>query len=220
MRKLVCTRSWVPFLVGIFASSCAVTAKLPMNRFESPEASGKAFGGEVQLAYQGRNEVELTPAYETRAPNLNDPSVQKPGHRVISQTSVGLMERMEISLTLLQPRLGLKYQFLGDTRPKASKGNFSMALSAGAAGSSEKEYSAGTSVTPATSYELEETFVDGALILGWRLGTDALLYGGPFWVSDYLKTIYTSGTGTPAVNSSGRIDSYGMNFGVQAHVEE
>lgn len=207
----------------LFLPACAITAKLPLTRHESPETQGKPDGkmaAEMQGAYQSRNEVEFTDDYNRRAPSVTAPSVETPGHRIIGQGGLGLLDSLDVTLTLPQLRLGLKYQFLGEPRLRAEKGNFSLAVSAGIATAKEKESSTGIFSTSTQSFELRETVMDGQLIAGYRISKEVLLYGGPFIVFDKVRLDYTSTGGTTSSSSSGTIRSIGGNLGLHVTLDE
>lgn len=214
----------LPLLILAFAPGCAVVAKLPMNRFESPEATGRLLGAEGQVGYQGRNEVVLTNNTAVKGPSFTDPSVETPSHRLMAEGAVGLLERLDVNLTLPAARLGAKYQLLGSPHDKADKGNTSIAVSAGVGFSHDDDSSptlAPNSLASSQStYQLDETQWDFALVGGWRAGSDVLIYGGPFTVLDNARTTYTPFTGGVVQNQSGTIKSYGVNIGLQGSIEK
>jgi hypothetical protein len=206
MKKIICCLS------VLLASSCSVMVKTPLTRFDSPEARGKAgrIGG--LLSYQGRNEVELTPSLLLAPPNLVNPSVEVPGHRLMASGSVGATERFDISLSLPDARLGLKYQLLGDTHETSEAGNIPLAISTSIASASQED--TGTATTTIT-YKLKELVYDAALISGFRINNLWLIYGGPFILWDDLKTTYRSNSSAASTDNTGTLKTYGANLGVE-----
>ncbi len=218
MQKLI-TSTLLAFAVIAF-SGCTVVAKLPMTRFETPETEGKFLAAEGQIGYQGRSEVEFTDDFTVIPPSTTNPSVETPGHRIMANGSLGILNRLDVNLTIPEARLGLKYQFLGAPRTMAEKGNFSAAVSAGISGNDEEETGSPFLSSAVKTYKLHERQYDFALIGGWRFAENLMLYGGPFIVFDKVKTTYTPAPGATAQESSGTIRSLGGNFGVQVMADK
>jgi hypothetical protein len=202
-------RSLALISLTLALTGCSIVAKTPMTRFESPEAIGEQWAPEAQLAYQGRNEVALTPNFSTRAPSLDNPSVETPGHRIVAIGALGLFERLDISASLPESRFGLKYQFLGNPFASAEKGNFSASGYGGIASLKEEEAQGGL------YYQLRELQYDLGLVFGYRADHHVLLYSGPFMIWDKMKTNYrtTAGGATTSQEASSR--AYGLNLGIQ-----
>ncbi|MGZ3693675.1 MAG: hypothetical protein ACXWQO_05715 [Bdellovibrionota bacterium] len=201
-------------LSALLLCSCSVMVKTPLTRFDSPETRGKQGGVDGYLAYQGRNEVELTSNTLVSAPNLDRPSVQPPGHRLMANGSVGLAEKFEISLTLPAARLGVKYQILGDSHDAATKGNIPLAVTSSISSVSEEE------ADISSTFKLKELVYDLALVSGYRINEMWLIYGGPFILWDDIKTNYRPSASAPSVDSSGKLTSYGANLGVEASLNQ
>ncbi|MCO5141668.1 MAG: hypothetical protein M9962_01100 [Oligoflexia bacterium] len=200
--------------LALSLSSCAVTAKFPMTRFETPEATGtgERVFAEGLLGYQGRNEVEFTPDYNLRAPTVTNPSVEKPSHRLMGQGYVGLLDWFDIGLTLPNSRLGLKAQLIGEPRLRAEQGNFSAALNGGIAYSREEASSRAFSNTT-QAFKLTEWQMDAGLALGYRFSKNVLLYTGPFILWDFVKINYQQNTALTGTELNGTIRSVGFNLG-------
>jgi hypothetical protein len=203
-----------------FASGCAVNAKLPLTRHESPETQGKvdgSFHSEHFAAWQARNEVEFTPDLTLRSPSVTDPSVRTPNHRIMAQSALGIADRFDISLNLPSLRLGLKYQILGEPRSRAEAGNFSLAVSGGGTIAKQEETKGSALLSSSSQFvELKETLADISLIAGYRISKEVLFYGGPFSVWDFVRLRYRSDAVAGERTSNGTIRSLGFNLGLQA----
>jgi len=203
-------RSLVFLSLTLALSGCSIVAKTPMTRFESPEAIGEQWGVEAQLAYQGRNEVALTPNFALKAPSLDNPSVETPGHRVVAIGALGLFERFDINASLFDSRFGIKYQFLGSPFASAEKGNFS-ASGYGGISSLKEEETQGTNYY----YQLRELQYDLGLVFGLRVDHNVLLYSGPFMIWDKMKTDYRTTAAGVTVTQEASSRAYGFNLGIQ-----
>lgn len=217
MKKLILFLS--AFAGAAFVSGCSVVAKIPMNRFESPETRGTPWKLEGQVAYQGRNEVSFTEDYRFSPPTLSTPSVDTPGHRLMAQGAVSMLERLDVSLTVPDSRLGLKYQIFGSPYESREEGGFPIAVYGGV-GLNNEEESGSNLIQPTTSYyKLKETQFDIGLIFGYRASPQALIYSGPFVVWDNIRTTYRT-NGGPAVDQQATSRSLGLNLGLQIDVNQ
>jgi hypothetical protein len=208
--------------VAFALSGCAINAKLPLNRFESPEANGDWMKTEVLAGYQARTEVQFTSDYTLYAPTVSAPSVEVPAHRLMGMGAVGLARKWDIELSLPQVRLAAKYQILGEPRLESKKGNTSLAVTGGVSTNHEKESASGSifsSSIPSPNVELSEVLFDFAAVAGHRIDDDVLLYGGPFIDLDLVKINWSPNVATPGTDQKGTIKSYGINLGLQATVK-
>ena len=109
-------------------SGCSITGHTPMTRFESPETRGETWKLEGQATYQGRNEISLTPDFTLWAPSLASPSIETPDHRLMVSGAMGVAERVDLSISVPETRIGVKYQPFGSTRKEAGTDNFPVAI--------------------------------------------------------------------------------------------
>lgn len=192
-------------------SSCSVVVKTPMNRFDSPETRGEGGKFEGLVGYQGRNETQLTPDYLTTAPTVTSPSMPPPGHRVIMNGSVGLIESLDLTINLNEARAGLKWQLLGAPFEGAKKGNIPLSVTSSVA--SAKESDSGTVGNNNRSVDVKELVYDLAVVSGYRFDKTLLAYGGPFVVWDRIRTSYKTNAGTNDLE--GTLQSIGVNLGME-----
>ena len=205
-------------LLVFLSSGCAVTIKMPANRYDSPETMGKQWRAKVATGLGGANNVILTPDFTTMAPNPQSPTFDTATEFQL-RAGVAALENLDIEIKTLTA-LQIKYQFLGDGRLYAQPGNFSMAATL-AGGWNESQQNGTQLFGSSQRYEvkLKEGTFDGALIFGYRVNELFLMYGGPFFTLDS----YT-GTDSPLdgnnvaisiTNFSGSVFQTGANLGLE-----
>lgn len=202
----------VLFCLAAFSlSSCAVMIKVPLNRLDSPETTGKYGKAHMMAGYQGRNELELTPAAGFTSPSLSRPDAQPPGHRLIGNGQLGVGEKLDVSFTLPQSRLGVKYQILGQNQMEAEAGNIPLAATTSISYASEKE----DTYYGKSSLNLREIIYDVALISGYRVNKDWLIYGGPFVLWNRIRSSYRGNSLSASIDEKGTLRSVGANLGAE-----
>jgi len=120
--------------------SCTTYFQTPGARMISPEAHGKLGKGTVDMGrLQGNRQYQADFRGATTKVPLDSDGVTY-GYTVSGE--LGLLKRLDFyilpSLAMSPTLFGIKFQFLGDPRAEAKKGNFSAALSV-AGGSSRQE---------------------------------------------------------------------------------
>ncbi len=162
-------------LMAMLSSSCAISYKMPDNRFETPEVNSGFGKVTIKAAYGQAKEIELTPDYSTTYIDTSIPAITSKD-QIHSGLSLGLIDNLEAGLRYLSDvgvALNFKYQFVGK---KSEKGMHMAANISGGGGSESK--SEGYS-TP-SSAKLSNSFIGGDLIFGWRTGRDFMFYTSVF----------------------------------------
>ncbi len=193
-------------LLGVLLAGCVVDYQMRANRFISPEAQGRLGAGQFQAAYSGAHDLEVIETF-----NLSQiPPARFDGstHMLDFGVAVGLGERWDIGLRQGLPdaslALGGKYQFLGEPRLRAKKGNVSLA---GTLAPAIYLFEANTG---ADTIDGQIWSLDTSLVAGYRLADNVMVYGGPFYAYHALDSDVT-------VNGVGRgFSGSGNQFG--AHV--
>jgi hypothetical protein len=162
------------------------------------------------LAYQGRNELELSPWSYIAPPTLVNPKMESPGHRLVANAELNAFERVAINISLPQARFEAKWQILGDTFHEAKSGNIPLALTSSVAFSHDEDTPNASSTN---SVALHEVIYDVALISGYRINEKWLIYGGPFILWDEIKSSYKQGPGFGNIDTDGTLRSFGANLG-------
>lgn len=216
-------RSIVLFsLSTVFAfvmSGCAVYVRMPVNRFDSPEAMGKKYRAKVAASSGGANYVILTPDQTVRAPDSDHPTFDSTDWQNLRlDGGIALTEDFDIELRNFSS-LFVKYQFLGDGRLHAEPGNFAMAITGAIGGYSSTQESTGFLVGYSKARtELTELWADAALVGGYRFADWAMIYGGPFFTYSNFKGNW-SGTDFSGVASAREIKGNALQTGVNLGLE-
>ncbi len=157
---------------------------LDTYRLENPEVASTPL--KVNIATGLVTDTELT-VQDTSEDNINN--IDGPDINLLGQLGVTLAKGLQISLSNSRSdtyRLSGKYQFYGDNADRATRGNFSQAISLGYSNgvtaetertTSEEIYNAGNYL----NWELTTHTVDIAWILGYRITDNIMVYGGPFY---------------------------------------
>ena len=218
---MIQTKRSVFFLILILAlSGCAISVNIPINRFDSPETTGKL--GRVEVAGSGgaEDEITLTSDYTVTPPNTTNPYlVVGTFARVLG--GVGLLESLDVEVRNFD-ELWAKWQIIGDPRLTAQAGNFALAVTGGA-GYGQTTSTNSSLFNPNVTGSLSETqdWVDGAIVLGYRFAPIFLVYGGPFARATYYNGNWslTPVSGSSAQPSSGTysgsVTTTGGNLGVE-----
>lgn len=167
---------------AVFVAGCAISTHLPANRMEIPETHGEALAFGADLAIEGGHSLEFSDDY-TSTPVTDSPVYERSSAGVKLGGSLALMRRLDLGV-----RLGLgsnnvlqaKLQLLGEPRRATREGNFSLAVTGGVGYAGARESGTGFADDQVDSYELNAYALDGAVIAGYRILDEVLVYGGPF----------------------------------------
>jgi len=193
------------FLATALLAACSVHYPMRTSRFISPEAQGRAGAGTGSLSTSWAHDVEILAdvgSSETDAEfDGRVGAVQLGGH-------FGVSDRWDLFFQSVAPfgayYFGAKYQFLGEPRLYAERGNFSLAGTL-APGFAPIEVEAG-----ADKFDGIVWIGDASLIAGYRLTDGLLLYGGPFYSYQTLNA-----NRSPEADFSGHGHSFGANLGLR-----
>lgn len=211
----------------LILSGCAITVNIPVNRFDSPETTGKLGRVKVAASGGGTDEVTLTPDYTATPPNTTSPYLDT-GVFARVTGGVGLLDNLDVELRNFS-EFWAKYEIFGDSRLNAQAGNFALAVTVGAGYGQNSSTNSNTIRNLQGNVSQSEYWGDAALVLGYRLSPMFLFYGGPFARSTRYSGSYTLTPGTfasdgsftasgptPAATSfSGNVTSTGGNLGVE-----
>ncbi len=175
-------------VLAIALPGCSsIEMKMPANRFDSPEASGKTFKGHVDpVTIQGANHLTIVNDY-TRVPPVTDsPQLSRSEVNYQFGAGMGLIDRldMDVKIPASGPALiGLKYQLLGDTAAEAKPENISLAVTAAAGYGGDSGDSKQLLGNVASQFTMQEWSFDTAVIAGFRTMPWMLIFGGPFYTT-------------------------------------
>jgi hypothetical protein len=164
----------------VFASCAKIKVTTPSSRYISPEAKGKLFSGTARIEQQVGTEGtldfvgdSLENPLELRN-NVTAPSIS---------LDLGIAEKIDF---IIKGNSGaptvytVKYQFIGENKKAASKGNKSLALTLGYGQSDESQTEDDDTIFNESSddlnAEITQALFEVSIIYGYRPQEDTLLY--------------------------------------------
>ncbi len=193
-------------LVLCLVSSCALSYKMPDNRFETSETTGKLWGTRLYTGVGNGKDVTVTPDFSQVWADPNDPGFARAGFFLLGG-ELGMHERIDVGLqhvSDLGTMLKAKYQFIGQSGVEG----FQASVAAHAGGGSEEKSE--TSQTP-TRAELDTSVIGADLIVGYRFNPIVLVYASFFHDSFSYKVNQTMGANQK--NIEGKSKNTGGTFG-------
>ncbi len=188
-------------------SSCAISYVMPDNRFESPETRAKKGGAYLKAGAGLGKDVELTPDFSQIAINTERPIITRSGF-VTAGGAYAFDERFDLGASYVSD-LGFmlkgKYQILGTGKEEK---DFKLALSLHVGGGSETKEESSNTFTKA---ELDNKFVGGDLILGYRINSTVLPYTSFF--TDVLSYEVNQTRSTTTTTYKGHSRNLGFTAG-------
>jgi hypothetical protein len=221
-------RLFVAVLLAPLLGGCAISYNMPVSRFDSPEAEGRSGAVRLDIGVGSNNTVVLTPDFVTTAITTTSPTIVRDDLDLRAAGSYSVTERLELDLkgALADKQayfLQGKYQLMGEPRSAAPEDNLSLSATAAVGGRSATGTGTGVFSQDKVNYELRGAVVDFALILGRRLGSRTLVYGGPFLTSfgysGSREVVPTSGTATRQ-DFNGTSSQVGANVGLQLDTDD
>lgn len=193
---------------------------MSQSRLDSPEAYGKLLAGRGHLGHRSTRQATLTNDYGTTAVTSYSTDLNSVANWGVG-LGLGVWDRIDFDLKVdsgTVPMTQLKFQVLGDTRPTAKEGNFSVSVSAGYG--SDRERESGSNLTlfsqpRSGSFDLDYKIYDAALILGYRIIDPLLVYGGVSrsWLSCSGKqTLFNASTSTFDIRGQQTLANLGVIF--------
>ncbi len=161
------------YLLGFLSVSCiSLESSLPLNRFDQPEALGSD-GREFFFQTTRVAQVTHVPDIDEDPPRLNSAEMKHDSSAQVG-LSLGLKEKWDLQISYRPLYAKTKYQLLGRNSPNAKKNNFSLAVGLGG-GVLE---SVGDDVEfdgDSNRAEIDLTFVEASLAVGWRPWSSLLI---------------------------------------------
>ncbi|HAZ11242.1 MAG: hypothetical protein A2X86_08280 [Bdellovibrionales bacterium GWA2_49_15] len=204
-------------LLIFFISSCALGVKVPGNRFQTSETSGKKGHFRVGAGEAGMSKVTLTPASDSVYINEKNPEISNAESSLIVDGRYAATRRLDLGILYYHDSTLsylLKWQFLEGRFLQDKK--YSMALSVSSGYSSD--YANGVNSLRRTKSKIEYINSDLGLIAGIRPYSNFLIYGGIF---DMFMTY----EGQQTIDGDrrlydGSIDSETITLGLEIAAEE
>lgn len=200
-------------------SGCVISFNMLANRYESPETRGSRFKADAQIFLKGGHEVKLTDDSTSTAANTAGPTLIRSNANLGGMGSLSLADSLDIGLELTRKSpaaLRAKFQILGDPSSSAKAGNFSLAVTLALGHQKwDDEDVSGTVVNGVTyKYNITGTLVDAALISGYRLSDEMLVYGGFFTSKISYKGSQDIGSPITQNSFTGSAKNAGLNAGM------
>lgn len=201
-------------------AGCSIATRIPANRFDSPETVGKRWSGDFGGGFEGGNEYVITDDDTATPPNFSNPYFETSTWDGFLNGNLGILSCLDVGVKIRtnSTTLGqVKYQILGEPRSAAKEGNFSLAVSAAGGGSTQSgsDTSIGSNPTTANN-SMNESAVDLATVMGYRMSDRALLYWSFSWTRQtYSGTLTQTGGGGQTYYYSGQLRQLGFNVGAE-----
>ena len=219
MEILAKNKSANLLLLAVFLTSCSsrITVKNPANRFISPEASGEALKGNVNLFLSGGVNSEVNLSKETTNEPLQFDDTQKLDTLIGLGASVGIVKNIDLLLLSNGDNyplmFGFKYQILGASKKeKKAKGHSVSVVALIGSAVDEQENDDAVELTPQddeAKIDLSVTSKEASLLYGYRFDKNSLFYMGP----RYTVTQFDGTLETDNVTLDGqKIDYWGDSF--------
>ena len=212
-------------LLAFALSGCNSTPEIanPMARFDSPEVHSDPFHLKLSVGYDSSNNI-----------NVDKQTNNGDGGALRASAAMSLGKGFEVNYTGYldwesSKKFSLKYQWLGLPLEQSTTGNYSLATSIGRytftnSGFSEKQEQG--------RWDLEQKATDIAIIGGYRLNEDILLYSSLFYQKGQINGAYQP-TPPPVLHTDKTVntlcektthcvlpfDSNGHSFGLSFAVE-
>ncbi|MEK6807090.1 MAG: hypothetical protein AABY95_10640 [Pseudomonadota bacterium] len=199
-------------LLAACASEREVMVRVPVSRLELPEPAPRKFG--AGPAFGGEARARLTPDQTTTVPDPDAPELSGEFTQ-IARFDFQMQPTLGFALKGYQDGLAqaqIKWIALG---PGTERKPLSLALTAAYGFARGNVEFAGFNDSART--EFDQSVMDLALIFGFKLDPQWMLYGGPYYVrSDYDGSHSAQRGGDPDVNFKfeGDIQLTGVNLGV------
>jgi hypothetical protein len=215
----------------LFFSSCGSTigVRSPLNSFISPEASSTSLKGEINgfFSSASRNNLEI----DTSSNTINDTVTRdtEAQDTIGLNATLGLIERLDLvgvsSGGKTPTMLGLRYQLLGETKAKASKGNHSLSIIA-LYGNQESiqendEALELTARDEEATAEVEIATTDIRLVYGYRFQDKKMIYGGLSSVTIKYDALFESDNAAfDGQEFSGGAKAIGAHLGIALYAKQ
>lgn len=203
----------ITLLLGACQGYNPVILTASNHRLDNPEVNSQPFKVNIATALSSRTALTV----EENASN-DDGAKSELSQQVAMTTGKGVEVKIRAD-TQEAIHLGIKYQFYGDHAESSSTGNFSQALTLGYEFNNDSDDSScSTSFCDEnesySNWEYDTHAYDLAWILGYKLTSYNIVYGGPFyrWISlDGYKSI----ADLSEQNISGDGDMIGANIAIE-----
>lgn len=211
-------------IVLLFLCSCATDIDyfIPVNRFETPETSGRLFGGKIELNVPTAVHVEMGEVYEDiffgSGIHTSENTYVDKAVTAAVQLDFGLLSRLDFFYKTIYDAtdiLGFKFQFYGEPRNKWAEG-LKLAVTAGG-GAEDLDNETVTLKTEDGSEKdftssLDSKAIDFSFIAGYRLTPYSLVYLNTFYTKYWLDGSISSETQVE-LSQKGKSETYGTALG-------
>jgi hypothetical protein len=167
---------------AVFVAGCAISTTLPASRMEMPETHGEAMALGADLAVEGGHSLEFSDDY-TFTPITDSPVPERSSLGYKMGGSLALAKRLDVGVRGgfgSSNMLRAKLQLLGEPRRATRQGNFSLAVTGAVGYDGSRGSGTGFGDSEVDSYALNAYALDGAVIAGYRILDEVLVYGGAF----------------------------------------
>lgn len=198
----------------ILLQACAISMKVPISRFETPETTGQIGRFRFGMGYGTAARTTFTSDYGYASPTTIDPFVDSVQAIGFFNAQAGVLRWLDLEYKAYN-YFQAKVQFLGLPEPEATEGMWSGAVTAAFGYEDEDESSREFGGSQTANYQLSQHKTDAALIVGYRIDEIFLVYGGPYmkWIEfDGSSKTYAASTATPF---AGKNRLMGANAGLR-----
>lgn len=194
---------------ALLLSSCALNYKMPDNRFETSETTGKLWGVRAYTGVGNGKNIEMSSDFSQVWADPNNPDLERENFFTFGG-ELGLHERIDVGLQYVSDLGTLvkgKYQFIG----KSGQVGFQSSVAVHAGGGSEDMSESNHTPTKAS---LDNSVIGGDLIFGYRFNKVVLIYSSFFHDRFSYDIEQTRGTDTRRFdgNSTNTGGTFGASF--------
>ena len=225
MNNMQYRRLWFVLIAAapLLLSACLNEIRVPLKtaRFQLPEVSERIFASNISINQQTGSDVVIVENADQSPPNDKTSYVTSgDGIATGGDAAITILPRTEIALSYARGTylIGGKVQVFGPAREQSTKGDLSLAVSAGYGYNQLDETDDSGRLRWKATYKVK--MLDASAILGYRVGQRWLLYGGPFYQTydvagklNQLNSTTGASMGEFNIDSSGHF--YGFNFGFE-----
>lgn len=186
-------------VAAVAAAGCGIHYQLPANRFDSPEAQGRAFAGHAApLVISRTHEVVVADNYTLQPPDTSS-RIAEPSFPLGFGVGLGVARAVDVELRKVaggSTMAAVKVQLVGEPETDAKAGNVAVAFVGGAGGGQRGGSGENVFSGVRSSWEMTSRVWEVAVVGGYRINSYSLVYGGPSYTDVAIDGAVTQPEGS------------------------